>query len=85
MKYEYLTVEEILPSYQQQIIEQATFTYSPLENAFGKQTKIIEDQEKKQIEAIQDDKKQIVNTDDDYMNKLLLSSEREIFKNIYHE
>ena len=29
-KYEYLTGEEILPSYQQQIIEQAKFTYFPL-------------------------------------------------------
>ena len=29
-KCEYLTSEEILPSNQQQIIEQATFTYSPL-------------------------------------------------------
>ena len=29
-KYEYLTGEDILPCYQQQIIEQARFTYSPL-------------------------------------------------------
>ena len=28
-KYEYLTGEEILPSNQQQIIEQARFTYPP--------------------------------------------------------
>ena len=33
-KYEYLTSEEILPSNQQQIIEQAKFTYSPLGKAF---------------------------------------------------
>ena len=43
-KYEYLTGEEILPSNQQQIIEQAKFTYSPLGKAFEKQTKRIEDQ-----------------------------------------
>ena len=43
-KYEYLTGEEILPSNQQQIIEQAKFTYSPLEKAFEKQIKTIEDQ-----------------------------------------
>ena len=43
-KYEYLTGEDILPSNQQQIIEQAKFTYSPLEKAFEKQTKTIEDQ-----------------------------------------
>ena len=28
-KYAYVTSEDILPSNQQQIIEQATFTYSP--------------------------------------------------------
>ena len=48
-KYEYLTGEEILPSNQQQIIEQAKFTYSPLGKAFEKQIKIIEDQEKNKL------------------------------------
>ena len=51
-KYEYLTGEEILPSNQQQIIEQAKFTYSPLGKAFEKQTKTITDQGEKQIKAI---------------------------------
>ena len=32
-KYEYITGEDILPSNQQQIIEQARFTYSPLGTA----------------------------------------------------
>ena len=32
-KYEYLTGEEILPSGQTRIIEQAKFTYSPLGKA----------------------------------------------------
>ena len=53
-KYEYLTGEEILPSNQQQIIEQVKFTYSPLEKAFEKQIKTIEDQGEKQIEALKD-------------------------------
>ena len=35
-KYEYLTGEEILPSKQKQIIEQAKFTYSPFGKAFEK-------------------------------------------------
>ena len=39
-KYEYLTGEDILPS-NQQIIEQARFTYSPLGTAFEKQIKTI--------------------------------------------
>ena len=52
-KYEYLTGEDILPSNQQQIIEQTKFTYSPLGNAFEKQTKPIEDHGKKQAEALE--------------------------------
>ena len=46
-KYEYVTGEDILPSNQQQIIEQARFIYSPLGKAFEKQIKTIEDQGKK--------------------------------------
>ena len=46
-KYEYLTWKDILPSSNQQIIEQARFTYSPLGKAFNKQIKTIEDQGKK--------------------------------------
>ena len=42
----------MLPSNQQQIIEQPKFTYSPLGNAFGKQIKTIEDQGKKQVYAL---------------------------------
>ena len=52
-KYEYLTGEDILPSNQQQIIEQTKFTYSPLGKAFEKQTKTIEDHGKKQAEALE--------------------------------
>ena len=53
-KYEYLTGEDMLPSNQQQIIEQAWFTYSPLGKAFEKQIKTIEDQGQKQVEALKD-------------------------------
>ena len=83
-KYEYLTSEEILPSIQQRIIEQAKFTYSPLGKAFEKQTKTIEDQGEKKIKAIQDNKQQLI-SDDDYKDKLLISKEREIFKDIYNK
>ena len=48
-KCEYLTGEDILPSNQQQIIEQAKFTYSPLGNPFEKQIKTIEYQEKNKL------------------------------------
>ena len=74
----------MLPSNQQQIIEQAKFTYSPLGKAFEKQAKTIEDKGEKQIKAIQDNKKQLI-SDDDYKNKLLISKEREIFKDIYNK
>ena len=53
-KYKYLTGEEIFPSNQQKIIEQAKFTYSPLGKAFEKQTKTNEDQGKNQISAIKE-------------------------------
>ena len=83
-KYEYLTGEEILPSNQQQIIEQAKFTYSPSGKAFEKQTKTIKDQGEKQIKAIQDNKQPLIN-DDGYKDQLLLSKERENFKDIYNK
>ena len=49
-----VTSKEILPSNQRQTIEQAKFAYSPLVKAFEKQTKTIEDQGKKQIDALKD-------------------------------
>ena len=48
-KYEYLTGEDILPSSNQQIIEQAKFTYSPLGKAFEKQIETIKDQGKNKL------------------------------------
>ena len=42
-KYEYPTGEQILPSNQKQITEQAKFTYSPLGKPFEKQIKTFED------------------------------------------
>ena len=51
-KCEYLSGEEILPSNQQQIIQQAKFNYSPLGKAIEKQRKTIEDQGEKQVDAL---------------------------------
>ena len=48
-KYEYITGEDILPSNQQQIIEQTKFTYSPLGKAFDKQIKTIDDEGKNRL------------------------------------
>ena len=51
-KYEYVKGEKTLPSIQKRIIEKAKFIYYPLAAAFEKQTKIIEDQGKKQVDAL---------------------------------
>ena len=53
-KYQHyhLTGENILPSSNQQITEQARFTYSPLGKAFEKQIETIKDQGKKQVDAL---------------------------------
>ena len=48
-KYEYLTGEEILPSNQQQIIEQAKSTYSPLGKAFEKKQRQLKIKEKNKL------------------------------------
>ena len=84
-KYEYLTGEELLPSNQQQIIQQAKFAYSPLGKALEKQIKNIEDQGRKQVKAVQDNKQLVNINKDDYKDKLLHSKEREIFKDIYNK
>ena len=52
-KYEYLTGEDILSSNQQEIKEQAGFTYSPLGKVFEKQAKIIEDKRQKQTDLLE--------------------------------
>ena len=66
------------------IIQQATFTYSPLEEALEKQIKTIQRQGEKQIETVKNYKKQLDNTNEYSCEvKLLLSTEIEIFKNIY--
>ena len=67
-KYEYLTGEDILPSNQQQIIEQTKFTYSPLGKAFDKQIKTIEDQGKKQVDALEKLKPEKAKTNKDAPN-----------------
>ena len=76
-KYEYLTGEDILPSNQQQMIEQAKFTYSPLGKTFEKQIKTIEDQGKKQVEALKDLKpeEQTIAIENDSNGKLSIQKE----------
>ena len=86
-KYEYLTGEDIFPSKQQQIIEQAKFPYSPLGKAFEKQIKTIEDQGEKQIKAIQDQGKlkTIKKYNYDVEDTSFISKQEEIFNELVHE
>ena len=86
-KYDYLTGEEILPSNQQQIIEQAKFTYSPLGIAFEKQAKTIEDQGEKQIKAIQGKRsiKSIEKFDSPINDSPLVLKEKEIYNKLTEE
>ena len=76
-KYEYLTGENILPSNQQQIIEQAKFTYSPLGKAFEQQIKTIKDQGEKQVEALNN------NNNNNNNNKLAIKDENIIPKSAF--
>ena len=63
-KYKYLLGEEILLSDQSRTIEQAKFTYSPLGKAFEIQIKTIEEQDEKQIKALERLGKQPVESND---------------------
>ena len=87
-KYEYLTGEDILPSNQQQIIEQTKFTYSPLGKAFDKQIKTIEDLGKKQVHALntlKSDDKIIKKYTYDLNDTSFISKQKEIFNKLVDE
>ena len=85
-KYEYLTGEDILPSTQQQITEQASFTYSLLAKAFGEKKK-IEDQGEKQVKAIQDQGqvRTIRKYDYDDEDTLFISKQKGMFNELVDE
>ena len=72
-KYEYLTGEKILLSNQKKILEQAKFTYSPLGKAFERQIKTIEDQGKKQVEALKPEEQKAI--EDKFDDKLSMQKE----------
>ena len=86
-KYKYITGEKILPSNQQQMIEKAKFTYSPLGEAFEKQIKTIEDQGEKQIKAFKDQRhiKTIKKCDYDDEDSPLILKQKEIFNELADE
>ena len=83
-KYEYLTGEEVLCSNQKQIIEQATFTYSPLGKVPEKQTRIIVEQGREQNETIEVHGKQLLKSSSE-KESLLLLKQKEIFSEFPNE
>ena len=76
-----------MPSDQQQIIEQGKLTYSPLRKASQKQRKTIEDQEEKQIKAIQDKRsiKSIEKFNYDINDSPIVLKEKEIYNKLTEE
>ena len=68
-----------MPFNQQQIIEQAKFTYSPLGKAFQKETKTIEDQTK----IIKDKKEQTKETEQQLDNYDDIKKDKQTKRNIY--
>ena len=90
-KYEYLTEKEILPPGQKRAVEQAKFTYSSLGKGFAKQINTNKDQGGKQIKALKEHGKQLVESNAlikrncyDTENKLPLKEE-EIYDRIVTE
>ena len=76
-----------MASNQQQIIEQAKFTYSPLGKAFDKQTQSIKDQGEKRIKAIQDKRpiKSIEKFTYDINDSSIVLKEKEIYNELTEE
>ena len=72
-----------MPSNQQQIIEQAGFTYSPLGKAFEKQIKTIEDQGEKQVDALKDLKPKEKTNAITYDNDESLEQKEEIYNKLF--
>ena len=83
--YQYHSGEEILSSNQRRT-SQVENAYSPLGKALVKQTKMIECPGEKQIKTLEEHGKQLQNKKQPGNNdQVLLSKEREIFKNIYNK
>ena len=82
-----------MPSNQQQIIEKAKFTYSPLGKAFEKQIKTIEDQIQEQVKSLENlkPKEQTKPTEDKSNNQPkstsilneLISKRKELMSELY--
>ena len=75
------------PSNQQQVIEQAKFTYSPLGKDLEKQIKEVEDQGQRQIKTIQNQGEinAIKKYSFDNENTPLISEQKELFNELVNK
>ena len=75
------------PSNQQQVIEQAKFTYSPLGKDLEKQIKAVEDQGQRQIKTIQNQGEinAIKKYSFDNENTPLISEQKELFNELVNK
>ena len=75
------------PSNQQQVIEQAKFTYSPLGKDLEKQIKAVEDQGQRQIKTIQNQGEinAIKKYSFDNENTPLISEQKELFNELFNK
>ena len=75
------------PSNQQQVIEQAKFTYSPLGKDLKKQIKAVEDQGQRQIKTIQNQGEinAIKKYSFDNENTPLISEQKELFNELVNK
>ena len=69
------------------LIKQTKFTYSPLGKSLGKQTKTIQNQFKKQIKAIKDHRKQLVESNKLNINRdsIPLEGQKKYLINLLNE
>ena len=80
-KYEYLTGEKILPADQRRVIEQAKFTYSPLDKAFEKPITTIKDQGERQLKVLEEHGKQLIKYNNEKLAQVKAGNTYEILLN----
>ena len=86
-KHEYLTGEQILPSDQRRVLEEAAFPYSLLGKSWEKQRTTTEDQGQKQVQGIEDFENKSVKSNTFFEKEkcIQLDRQKEIFYNLVAE
>ena len=81
-----LLVKKYYHRINDKLLNKLNLLFLHYEKLLKNKQKLLKIKEKKQVKAMQDNKQFVnINNDDDYKDKLLLSKEREIFKDIYNK